>query len=108
MLHELRIYHAMPGKMPALIDRFGKDTLPIWKIHDIRPVGFWTVDLGGNTSDLYYMLEWDDLTHRERATASFLQDKKWIAVRKRTEKDGPLISGMTRTLLRPTAFSSLK
>lgn len=108
MIYELRVYHAMPGKLPALVDRFGKHTVQIWKRHDIRPVGFWTVDIGENTNDLFYMLQWDDLGHRERASAAFQADKEWIAARAQSEAAGALISGVTRTLLRPTGFSALK
>ena len=108
MIYELRVYHAMPGKLNPLVDRFRKTTVPIWKRHDIRPVGFWTVDIGENTNDLFYMLQWDDLAHRERATAAFQGDKEWIAARDQSEAAGPLISGVTRTLLRPTDFSGLR
>ncbi len=108
MIYELRVYHAMPGKLPALVDRFGKHTVQIWKRHDIRPVGFWTVDIGENTNDLFYMLQWDDLGHRERASAAFQADKEWITARAQSEAAGALISGVTRTLLRPTDFSALK
>lgn len=108
MIYELRVYHAMPGKLAALVDRFRKHTVPIWKRHDIRPVGFWTVDIGENTNDLFYMLQWDDFGHRERAGAAFQADKEWIAARDKSEEAGPLISGITRSLLRPTDFSGLK
>ncbi|MDP7392782.1 MAG: NIPSNAP family protein, partial [Alphaproteobacteria bacterium] len=46
MIHELRIYHCVPGRLPALLDRFETITLKIWKRHDIRQAGFWTVDIG--------------------------------------------------------------
>ena len=108
MIYELRAYHAMPGKLAALVDRFRKHTVPIWKRHDIRPIGFWTVDIGENTNDFYYMLQWDDLGHRERASAAFQADKEWITARDQSETSGPLLSGVTRTLLRPTDFSALK
>ena len=78
----------MPGKLPALVDRFGKHTVQIWKRHDIRPVGFWTVDIGENTNDLFYMLQWDDLGHRERASAAFQADKEWITARAQSEAGG--------------------
>jgi len=98
----------MPGKLPALVDRFRKHTVRIWKKHDIRPVGFWTVDIGENTNDLFYMLQWDDLGHREKAGAAFQADKEWTTARDESEKAGALITGVTRTLLRPTDFSALK
>ena len=108
MIYELRAYHAMPGKLAALVDRFRKHTVPIWKRHDIRPIGFWTVDIGENTNDFYYLLQWDDLGHRERASAAFQADKEWIAARDKSEEGGPILAGVTRTLLRPTDFSALR
>lgn len=108
MIYELRVYHAMPGKLASLIDRFASHTVRLWGKHNIRAVGFWTVDIGGNTNDLYYILEWDDLSHRDRSAAAFAEDQDWLAVRNESEKGGPLVSGVTRTLLKPTAFSALK
>lgn len=108
MIYELRVYHAMPGKLPALVDRFRKATVRIWAKHGIRPLGFWTVDIGESTNDLYYLLQWDDLQHRERATAAFQADPEWIKVRDESEAAGPLVASVTRTLLRPTDFSQLK
>lgn len=108
MIYELRVYHAMPGKLPALVDRFRKTTVGIWKRHDIRPVGFWTVDIGESTNDLYYLLQWEDMAHRERATTAFQGDREWIAARDQSEAAGPLIASVTRTLLKPTDFSGLK
>jgi hypothetical protein len=108
MIYELRVYHAMPGKLPALIDRFRKNTVKIWARLDIRPVGFWTVDIGESTNDLFYMLQWDDMTHRDRASAVFQSDREWIAARDLSEKDGPLVASVTRTILKPTDFSGLK
>jgi hypothetical protein len=29
MIYELRVYYAMPGKLPTLVDRFRKHTVPI-------------------------------------------------------------------------------
>ena len=108
MIYELCVYHAMPGKLPALVERFRKDTVRIWARIGIRPVGFWTVDIGENTNDLYYLLQWDDLMQRERATAVFMGDPEWLAARDKSETGGPLVASVTRTLLKPTDFSGLK
>ena len=58
MIHELRIYHTTPGKMPELLNRFDTITLKIWDRFGIRQAGFWTVIVGENNQDLYYLLEW--------------------------------------------------
>lgn len=39
--YELRVYTAVPGKMPALLSRFENETLKIWEGLGIRQLGFW-------------------------------------------------------------------
>jgi hypothetical protein len=108
MIYELRVYHAMPGKLPALVDRFRKTTVRIWGKHDIRPMGFWTVDIGESTNDLYYLLQWDDMTHRDRATAAFQKDGEWVTAREASEMAGPLVASITRTILQSTDLSKMR
>jgi hypothetical protein len=48
------------------------------------------------------------MNHRDRASATFMADPKWLAARAASEKDGPLLAGVSRTILKPTAFSNLK
>ena len=66
MIHELRIYHCMPGRLPDLNKRFDTITLKLWERHGIRQAGFWTVLVGDSNLDLYYLLEWQDMAERER------------------------------------------
>ena len=66
MIYEQRIYSCIPGRMPALLKRFETQTLPIWKKHGLRPVGFWTVLVGDGNHDLHYMLAWELLAEREK------------------------------------------
>ena len=40
MIYEYRAYYVVPGRMPDLQDRFAKHTLPLFKKHGIRVVGF--------------------------------------------------------------------
>ncbi len=46
MIHELRVYHCVPGRLPALLSRFENVTLALWERHGIRQAGFWTVLVG--------------------------------------------------------------
>ena len=39
MIYELRIYTAMPGKMPALLTRFRDHTCEIFERHGMKNVG---------------------------------------------------------------------
>src|SRR5579864_3888851 len=38
---ELRIYHTMPGKLPALVSRFGDHTRTIFDRHGMTSIGYW-------------------------------------------------------------------
>ena len=65
MVYELRIYHCVPGRLPALLDRFNNTTLKLWEKHGIKQAGFWTVLVGSSSQDLYYLLAWDSMADRE-------------------------------------------
>lgn len=108
MIHELRIYHCMPGKLPALNDRFANVTLKMWEKHGIRQAGFWTVLIGENNHDLYYLLEWKDLAERDQKWNAFQADPEWHAARAETEKHGPIVASISNHILTPTAYSSVK
>ena len=108
MIYELRHYHCVPGRMPALLKRFDTITLAIWEKHGIRQAGFWTVSIGGSNQDLYYLLKWDSLAEREQKWKAFQSDKEWIDKRAETERDGPIVASFTNTILEPTSFSAVK
>jgi NIPSNAP len=52
MIHELRIYHCVPGRLPVLLNRFETITLAIWERFGIRQIGFWTVEIGDSNAAL--------------------------------------------------------
>jgi hypothetical protein len=108
MLYELRIYHCMPGKLPAVVKRFETVTVALFEKHGIQQVGFWTVAIGESTADLYYILKWDSLDDREKKFAAFGADPAWIAARAKSEEGGPLVASITNSILTPTKFSALK
>jgi hypothetical protein len=105
MIYELRIYHSMPGRLPALLSRFEKHTLRIWEKHGIRQAGFWTTLIGESESRLTYLLAWDSMAERQERWSAFLTDPEWIAIKSETEKDGQLVQNISNELLAPTAFS---
>jgi len=107
MMYELRIYHCVPGKLPALNKRFETTTLKLFDKHGIRPVGFWTVLIGGTNQALYYLLEWKDMAERERNFNAFMADPDWVAKRAESEKDGPLVASIDSSFLAPTAYSRI-
>ena len=59
-IQELRVYDAMPAKLPAVNDRFANHTGRFFKKHGIEEIGYWT-DVIGTGNQLWYMLGYDDL-----------------------------------------------
>jgi hypothetical protein len=108
MIHELRIYRCVPGRLPALLNRFQTITLKIWERHGIRQAGFWTTVIGESNLDLHYLLEWESLAERDAKWAAFQADPEWIEKRAQTEADGPIVANVSTAILQPTGFSSVK
>jgi hypothetical protein len=107
VIHELRIYTAVTGRMPALQQRFREHTLRLFGKHGIRNVGYWTNLIGGANDELWYMVEFDDLAHRESAWSAFLADPEWIEVSQASVADGPIVARFENRILKPTDFSPL-
>lgn len=108
MIHELRIYHVMPGKMKALHDRFQHLTLELFARHGIDAIAFWTESVGPNSNTLSYLVRWEDGAEREVKWRAMAADPDWIAGAARSEIGGPLISHWENRLLSPTAYSALR
>ena len=108
MIYELRVYHCVPGRLPALLKRFETITLGIWERHGIRQAGFWTTLVGSSNQTLTYLVAWESLADRETKWNAFQADPEWIAKRAETEADGPIVSNITNEFLAPTKFSSVK
>ena len=108
MIYELRVYHTLPGKLPALLKRFDTITLKIWERHGIKQAGFWTTLVGPSSMDLTYFLKWETLAEREEKMAKFGADPEWQTARAKTEESGPIVASITNSFLVPTSFSSVK
>lgn len=108
MIYEMRVYHCIPGRLPALLNRFETITLGIWERHGIRQAGFWTTLVGTSNQTLTYLLAWDSLADRETKWNAFQSDPDWIARRAETEKSGAIVGHISNEFLSPTSFSSVK
>jgi hypothetical protein len=108
MIHELRIYHCLPNRLPALLNRFNTVTLKLWDKYGIRQAGFWTTLVGPSNHALYYLVAWESLAEREQKWNKFATDPEWVAARNESEKDGPIVARSENSILTPTAYSKLK
>ena len=87
MIYELRVYHCVPGRLPALLKRFETVTLELWRRHSIVQAGFWTVVVGDSNQDLYYLLAWQSLAERE-AKWSRLSERSGVDRQARADRGG--------------------
>jgi len=108
MIHELRIYHCAPGRLPALNNRFETITLNFWKKYGIRPIGFWTTLIGDSNQTLTYMLEWESLAEREAKWNAFASDPEWMAKRAETEAEKIIVERIENCILTPTLYSPMR
>jgi hypothetical protein len=108
MIYEQRVYRCVPGKLPALLNRFETITLKLWEKHGIKQAGFFTTLIGESHQELTYYLAWESLADREKKWAAFQTDPDWISARARTEADGQIVGNIVSQLLVPTAFSAVK
>ena len=108
MIYELRVHKCVPGRLPALINRFANITLKLWEKHGIKQAGFWTTLVGESNQELHYLLAWESLADREKKWNAFQADPEWLAKRAETEKDGPIVANVSNQFLTPTNYSSVK
>ncbi len=108
MICELRVYRCVPGRLPALMNRFQNTTLKLWEKHGIKQAGFFTTLIGESNQELTYMLAWESLADREKKWNAFQSDPDWISARSKSEEDGPIVGNIVSQLLTPTAFSAVK
>lgn len=108
MIHEYRVYEAVPGRLPDVNARFRNHTLNLFEKHGMKNIGYWTPSVGDYSNRLIYILGFEDVAQRERAWAAFRNDPEWQAVVAETEANGPIVARVTNTLLSPTDYSPMQ
>jgi len=108
MIVELRVYRCLPGRLPALLQRFENTTLKLWEKHGIKQAGFFTTLIGESNQELTYLLNWASLAERETKWNAFQSDPDWISARAKTEESGQIVGNIVSQFLVPTSFSALK
>jgi hypothetical protein len=107
LIYEMRIYEILPGRMPAIHKRFAEHTMKIFKRLNMRVVGFWSTEVG-NSNELVYLMEFDDMESRLKLWDTFRADPEWQKASAESEKDGPIVARVRNSLLRPTPYSPMK
>ncbi len=109
MIYELRTYQVVPGKMKNLNDRFENTTLSLFEKYNMKVIGFWETAIGeATTTELVYLLAFEDLGHYQQAWNAFISDPEWQEAKRLTEIGGPLVNVVSVKILEPTEYSPLQ
>jgi hypothetical protein len=105
---ELRIYHAVPGKVPALESRFRDTASKLLAKHALKAVGYWVPEGAPAFDNTFIYL----LAHPSREEAKKNWDTMFadpafqeMAKSEQTEK---LVEKVDSAYMRPTDFSPVK
>jgi hypothetical protein len=108
---ELRTYHATPGKLPNLLERFRNHTCKLFEKYGMTNLWYWTVvDAYPAQETLIYFLAHPSQEAGLKAFAEFRNDPEWIRVRKESEEKagGPLTVKVESLYLKALDFSPIK
>jgi hypothetical protein len=105
---ELRVYHAVPGKVPALVSRFRDTASKLLAKHDLKAVGYWVPEDAPASDNTFIYI----LAHPSREEAK----KNWDALRAdpafqemaKSEQTEKLLEKVDSTYMHPTDFSPMK
>jgi hypothetical protein len=103
---ELRVYHALPGKLPALESRFRDKTSRILARHNLQVVGYWVTEDASDNSFIWIVAD----SSREEAKknwAAMMADPEFQDVIK-AEQAEKLVEKVDVTYMRPTDFSMIR
>jgi hypothetical protein len=105
---ELRVYHAVPGKLPALESRFRDTTSKLLAKHHLNVVGYWIPE-GAPAWDNTFVdiLGYASPDEAKKNWAAFVADPEFQEVIK-SEQANKLVEKEESTYMRPTDFSPLK
>jgi len=105
---ELRVYHAVPGKLPALESRFRDTTSKILARHNLNAVGYWVTD-GASASDneFIWVAAYSSPEEGKKNWAAMWADPEFQKVLS-AEQAEKTVEKIDVTYMRPTDFSQVE
>ena len=105
---ELRVYHAVPGKLRALESRFRDTTAKLLAKHDLMVVGYWVPeDAPGWENTFVSIMAYPSREEANKNWAALLADPEFQAVIK-SEQANKLVIKEDSIYMNPTDFSPTK
>jgi len=110
-VYEMRLYHAAPGKMDALLARFADHTEGLFVRHGIKTTGYWVAQSDPNNASqnlLMYMVEHESVEAAEKNWDAFRNDAYWQSLKAETDANGPLAASIDRYFMDQVDLSKFK
>ena len=108
-IFELRTYHTLPGRLPALQARFRDHTISLFKRHGMTSIGYWTPqDEPASTNTLIYIISHESRDAAKKNWDAFRADPEWQQVSKASEADGKIVEKVDSVYMDATDYSAIK
>jgi hypothetical protein len=105
---ELRVYHSVPGKLPALESRFRDTASKLLAKHGLNAVGYWIPDDPPASSNTFiYVLAHPSREEAKTNWAAMFADPEFKEMMK-AEQGDKVVEKVDSTYMHPTDFSPLK
>ena len=105
---ELRIYHTVPGKEPALEARFRNTISKLLAKHDLKVVGYWVpADAPAWDNTFIFMLAHSSMEDAKKNWDAMRADPEFQAMLK-SEQTEKTVEKIDVTYMHPTDFSPMK
>ena len=105
MIYEYRTYDVAEGRLEELHKRFDEHTIKIFIRHNIKPVAFFAPITDKISTQMQYIVAFDNLEQRKQAWANFLDDKEWQEIHTASNLNGALVTNIKSEVLELTEYS---
>jgi hypothetical protein len=104
---ELRVYHTVPGKLPALESRFRDTASKLLAKHDLKAVGYWVPeDAPARDNTFIYILAHPSREEAKKNWDAMFADPAFQEMMK-SEQTDKLVEKVDVTFMDPTDFSPM-
>lgn len=108
-VYELRTYYTLPGRLPALENRFKNHTVKIFERHGMKNVAYWIPqDEPLKSKTLIYVLRHESRDAAKASWDAFRKDPEWLKVREASEKDGKIVEKVESVFMESVPWFSHK
>jgi hypothetical protein len=107
---ELRVYHTVQGKQPALVSEFRDKVTKLFARHDLKALGYWSpADPAVAENTFIYILAHPSKEEADKHWAAFRADPEFQATMKEQQApDAKIVEKVDSTYMNPTDFSPVK